>query len=488
MPAGRRRYPPQEPDTPNITIYDKINDVRRIIFLIITEPRSGILPFIQYTTLMILILLANLILIMQTNARWQYTPTECVFCDNGNETDVHKHNYDSEIFRNNTGMGERVDDYLSIECICPPTPYPIYGQIEGWCIYYFSIEWVLRITCYVPTPTQLEEQQNRTPNFYLSYLKLWAMYLIRFNTIIDFLATFSYYLIHHSDKATGLRALRLLRVLRLFQLVRVGSYSGIFISLGNVFQKSMMSLTMLCIVLLFGAVFFGSMIFFFEKGVWMYTDDTTPPSYQFMRLSVDGITYEISPYKSITGSFWWFIVTATTVGYGDYYPTSVGGKIVAVFAMLLGLLVVAFPVSIFSDLWSKELKSRGLLRIESSKVDANESKKQDDNNIAPCDSNEENNNPLFQIIHNNHNNELFDHGSNNNQVLHDLMQQFNKQQNDRNITFNQSDINSLYYHWTMIQNSQNEICSILTRNLLQQQRIRDDDDDDNNIQENDMNE
>ncbi|MDH4129735.1 MAG: ion channel [Spirochaetota bacterium] len=36
-------------------------------------------------------------------------------------------------------------------------------------------------------------------------------------------------------------------------------------------------------------------------------------------------------------SIWWTIVTFTTVGYGDIYPLSIGGKIVAVFAMVFGI-------------------------------------------------------------------------------------------------------------------------------------------------------
>lgn len=49
------------------------------------------------------------------------------------------------------------------------------------------------------------------------------------------------------------------------------------------------------------------------------------------------------------------------VGYGDIYPTTFGGKCVAAMAMMMGVLVIAFPVSVFSDLWSKELKKQGVL-------------------------------------------------------------------------------------------------------------------------------
>ena len=48
----------------------------------------------------------------------------------------------------------------------------------------------------------------------------------------------------------------------------------------------------------------------------------------------------------------------------DAYPTSTSGKIVAVFALICGVLVIAFPVSIFSELWSNELDNMRQLRNE----------------------------------------------------------------------------------------------------------------------------
>ena len=44
------------------------------------------------------------------------------------------------------------------------------------------------------------------------------------------------------------------------------------------------------------------------------------------------------------------------VGYGDCVPSTAFGKFIATLAMLTGVLVIAFPVSVFSDLWSKELR------------------------------------------------------------------------------------------------------------------------------------
>ena len=42
-------------------------------------------------------------------------------------------------------------------------------------------------------------------------------------------------------------------------------------------------------------------------------------------------------FVSIGDGLWWCIVTITTVGYGDMFPITVGGKIVAVSIMFVGL-------------------------------------------------------------------------------------------------------------------------------------------------------
>lgn len=57
-----------------------------------------------------------------------------------------------------------------------------------------------------------------------------------------------------------------------------------------------------------------------------------------------------SPYpdakiKNIGDAFWWAIVTVTTVGYGDVYPVSPGGKIVASMLMIVGIAILGVLIS-----------------------------------------------------------------------------------------------------------------------------------------------
>jgi voltage-gated potassium channel len=53
--------------------------------------------------------------------------------------------------------------------------------------------------------------------------------------------------------------------------------------------------------------------------------------------------------KSGGDALWYSIVTITTVGYGDRYPVTVGGRIAAVFIMLMGVVIIGALASILAS-------------------------------------------------------------------------------------------------------------------------------------------
>jgi voltage-gated potassium channel len=54
-------------------------------------------------------------------------------------------------------------------------------------------------------------------------------------------------------------------------------------------------------------------------------------------------------FGSITRSLWWAVVTLTTVGYGDVFPQSTAGRIVAGIVALTGVGIVALPTGILAS-------------------------------------------------------------------------------------------------------------------------------------------
>ncbi|KAL8577353.1 hypothetical protein ACOMHN_044858 [Nucella lapillus] len=61
---------------------------------------------------------------------------------------------------------------------------------------------------------------------------------------------------------------------------------------------------------------------------------------------------DLNTFPSILSGMWWALITMTTVGYGDVYPVSVGGKVVGSICALSGLIVVAMPIAVIASKFS----------------------------------------------------------------------------------------------------------------------------------------
>jgi voltage-gated potassium channel len=313
----------------NLQGTERHRSLRRRFFLFLTEPDTSLGSAAFFFVLILAISVSNIIMMVQTMQSFQYTPTDCHIC--GGET--------TYMFDDDLG---NIPQHSARPCQCPPEPFPYLQVTVDYLLYFFAVEWTLRVLSFVDADPS---------SSVCGQFGQWLGYLASTSTLIDALAIWPYFF---ESLPKGLVSLRLLRLFRVFQLVRLGQYNVMFLSLTNVLQKSLEYLRILVLVLLFGAAIFGSLLYWLEQGTWKYWEPTG--DFQYIRMSVDGVNEEISPFRSIPVSFWWFLVTATTVGYGDYYPTSPAGQWVAAFAMLAGVLVIAFPVSVFSDLWSEELK------------------------------------------------------------------------------------------------------------------------------------
>jgi hypothetical protein len=89
----------------------------------------------------------------------------------------------------------------------------------------------------------------------------------------------------------------------------------------------------------------------------------------YVRPTSDGYDTMPSPFISIPYTFWWFFTTATTVGYGDDYPTTTLGKIIGIITFYVGIVLLALPITIVGGFLSKHY-SKWVDDLESMRAEA----------------------------------------------------------------------------------------------------------------------
>lgn len=165
---------------------------------------------------------------------------------------------------------------------------------------------------------------------------------------------------------------RVLRALRLVRIFKVGRYSTQLKLIAGAMERSMASLVMLGLCMVFALIIFSTLIFLVERGTW------DPKQACYIRTgprtgSFDGTC---SPFQSIPEASWWAITTMTTVGYGDTFPVTTGGRVVGGMTMVVGILCVALPTTVlgvqFSDSFAKVSEEKEIQDLKARLPEAQE--------------------------------------------------------------------------------------------------------------------
>ncbi|XP_026530963.1 potassium voltage-gated channel subfamily D member 3 isoform X2 [Notechis scutatus] len=149
-------------------------------------------------------------------------------------------------------------------------------------------------------------------------------------SIIDVVAIMPYYIglvMTGNEDVSG--AFVTLRVFRVFRIFKFSRHSQGLRILGYTLKSCASELGFLLFSLTMAIIIFATVMFYAEKGS------------------------SASKFTSIPASFWYTIVTMTTLGYGDMVPKTIAGKIFGSICSLSGVLVIALPVPVIVSNFSR---------------------------------------------------------------------------------------------------------------------------------------
>ncbi|XP_004584117.2 potassium voltage-gated channel subfamily G member 4 [Ochotona princeps] len=198
---------------------------------------------------------------------------------------------------------------------CSPKCYSIF-VVETVCVAWFSLEFCLRFV-----------QARDKCQFFQGPLN-----------IIDMLAISPYYVSlavsEEPGEGGGERpssgsylekvglVLRVLRALRILYVMRLARHSLGLQTLGLTVRRCAREFGLLLLFLGVAVTLFAPLVYVAENE-----------------------SGRVLEFTSIPASYWWAIISMTTVGYGDMVPRSVPGQMVALSSILSGILIMAFPAT-----------------------------------------------------------------------------------------------------------------------------------------------
>lgn len=186
----------------------------------------------------------------------------------------------------------------------------VMGAIEFATMMIFLVEYVLRIW----TSDFLFPQK--------AYPAAMLGFAVSFYGIVDLMTLLPYFLPFFIP--SGAVAFRMLRVVRIFRLFKINARYDAFNVITEVLKDKKNALV---------SSIFLVLILMLASSLCMY-----------------GLEHEAQPehFSNAFSGIWWSVSTLLTVGYGDIYPVTIGGKLMAIIIAFLGVGMVAIPTGIIS--------------------------------------------------------------------------------------------------------------------------------------------
>ena len=157
-------------------------------------------------------------------------------------------------------------------------------------------------------------------------------FVFSFYGLIDLFAILPFYIARGID----LRSIRVFRLFRLFRVFKIFRYSNAINRFKNAFIKIKEELVIFLIAT-------GFLLFIASVGIY-YFENTAQPE----------------QFKSVFHCLWWAVATLSTVGYGDIYPITVGGKIFTSIIIIIGIGIIAVPTGLLASALTETIKDENI--------------------------------------------------------------------------------------------------------------------------------